>query len=100
MNFNTLFPMSFIEGHNWLGILPLLCMTLTAVFTLVLAPLKQVGRVLSFAMLLIGSLAAVASIAVFPFSETIVMLDGVLVFDRLSQVFSAVLVLAGLAAAV
>ncbi|RZA23589.1 MAG: NADH-quinone oxidoreductase subunit N [Proteobacteria bacterium] len=100
VNFNTLFPMSFIEGHNWLGILPLLCMTLTAVFTLVLAPLKQVGRALSFAMLLIGSLAAVASIAVFPFSETIVMLDGVLVFDRLSQVFSAVLVLAGLAAAV
>jgi NADH-quinone oxidoreductase subunit N len=100
VNFNTLFSMSFIEGRDWLGVLPLLCMVLTAVFTLVLAPLKQVGRSLSFAMLLIGSVAAVASTAVFPFQDTIVMLDGVLVFDRLSQIFSAILALAGLAAAV
>lgn len=99
MSFNTLFPMSLIEGHNWLGVLPLLCMMLTAIFTLVLAPLKDSGRALAFAMLVIGSLAAVASIAVFPFDQTIVLLDGVLVFDRLSQVFSAILVLAGLLAA-
>ncbi len=92
--------MSFIEGHNWLGILPLLCMALTAIFTLVLSPLKGSGRALSLAMLLIGSLAAVASVAVFPFEETIVLLDGVLVFDRLSQIFSVILILAGIAAAV
>ncbi|MBC7661945.1 MAG: NADH-quinone oxidoreductase subunit N [Chitinophagaceae bacterium] len=99
MSFSNMFPMYFIQGQQWLGLLPLLCMALTAIATLLLAPLRLQGRATAFAMLLIGSIAAVASTVVFPFSETIIILDGVLVFDRLSQVFSAICVLAGLAAA-
>ena len=99
MSFSSMFPMNFIEGQQWLGILPLFCMTLTAIATLLLSALRHQGRAVAFAMLLIGSIAAVASTVVFPFQDTIVILDGVLVFDRLSQVFSAICVLAGLAAA-
>ena len=100
MTFNQLFPISFIQGADWIGLLPILCMTLTAVFTLILTPIKGAGRSLSFTMLLVGSIASVASSALFPFEQTIVLLDGVLVFDRLSQVFSAIVALAGLSAAV
>lgn len=100
MNFSAVFPMSFIEGHNWVGILPILCMALTAVTCLVLSPIKESGRVVSLVMLIIGSVAALASSVLFPFEQTIIMLDGVLVFDRLSQVFSAIVVLAGLASAI
>ncbi len=99
VSFSNMFPMFFIQDHQWLGVLPILCMTLTAIATLLLSSLRLQGRAAAFAMLLIGCIAAVASTVVFPFHETIVILDGVLVFDRLSQVFSAICALTGLSAA-
>ena len=99
MSFSNEFIMSVIEGPQWLGLLPIICMTLTAITTLLLSPLRLQGRAAAFAMLLIGSIASVAATVVFPFENTIVILDGVLVFDRLSQMFSAICALAGLSAA-
>ncbi len=100
VSFINLFPMTFLNGQQWLALLPLVCMTMTAIATLLFSALKHEGRAVSLAMLFIGSLAAIGATVVFPPTETVAVLDGVLVFDRLSQVFSVLVILAGVAAAI
>jgi NADH-quinone oxidoreductase subunit N len=98
VSFTNNFPMSILEGPQLLGLLPILCMALTAITTMLLSTLREKGRAVGFAMLIIGSVAAVASALVYPMHEAVVLLDGVLVFDRLSQVFSVLCIFAGLLA--
>jgi NADH-quinone oxidoreductase subunit N len=99
VSFEELFPIQFITGDQWQALVPLLIMSLSSVLALLFSPLHGRWRSASFAVFTAGSVLALLSL-IFTVPETATpILGGVIIIDRLSQVFSALAVSAGLAAA-
>jgi NADH-quinone oxidoreductase subunit N len=99
VSFEELFPIQFISGDQWQALLPLLIMSLSSVLALLFSPLRGKGRSVSFTIFTAGSVLALLSL-IFTVPETSTpILGGVVIIDRLSQIFSALAVSAGLAAA-
>ncbi|HYX35732.1 MAG TPA: NADH-quinone oxidoreductase subunit N [Oligoflexus sp.] len=99
MSFEELFPIHFIAAEQWQALIPLIVMSVSAVLALLAAPWKPKGRLASFAVLTAGSVLALLSLSFSVPDAPVSVLGGVLVIDRLSQIFSALTVAAGLAAA-
>lgn len=99
MSFTEVFPMTTLTGDQWLALLPLAAIGFFAILGLILSPLHSIGRVASFASLTVGALIGIVVLAGQNFETPMVLLDGVLVFDRLSQVFSLFILFSALGAA-
>ncbi len=99
MSFAELFPIQFISADQWLAMIPLLVISASAVLALLASPWRTYGRVGSFTALAAGSVIALLSLSFSMNNPSVSILDGVLVVDRLSQIFSAIIIAAGLAAA-
>jgi NADH-quinone oxidoreductase subunit N len=99
VSFAELFPIQFLSGTEWQAITPLLIMSLSAVLALLFSPLHNKGRLVSFTTLTSGSVLALLALVFMVPDAPVPVLGGVLIIDRLSQIFSALTVSAGLAAA-
>ncbi|MDQ3231894.1 MAG: NADH-quinone oxidoreductase subunit N [Pseudobdellovibrionaceae bacterium] len=99
MSFEELFPIHFIAAEQWQALIPLIVMSVSAVLALLASPWKPKGRLASFAVLTAGSVLALLSLSFSVPDAPVSVLGGVLVIDRLSQIFSALTIAAGLAAA-
>lgn len=99
MSFTEVFPMTYLSGEQWLAMLPLAAVSVFAILGLVLSPLASIGRIGSFASLCVGSLIGIVSLASQSFESPVLVLDGVLIFDRMSRVFSFFILFSALGAA-
>jgi NADH-quinone oxidoreductase subunit N len=99
VSFEELFPIQMIAAEQWQAMTPFLLMSLSSVLALLFSPLHERGRLASFAALVTGSVLALLSLSFGVPDAPVSILGGVLVIDRLSQVFSALAVAAGLAGA-
>ncbi len=100
MTFEQLFPIQFISSEQWQALIPLIVMGISSVLALLAAPWHHYGRVASLAALAAGSVIALLSLSFSVSDAPVSILGGVLVIDRLSQVFSAIAILSGLAAGI
>lgn len=98
MSFQELFPIQPPNALQWQAMIPLLAMSIMSIVALVCSPLKS-GRFFSFTAFVSGCVISLFALT-FSGESSIVLLDGTLVFDRISQVFSFIVVAAGLAAAI
>lgn len=98
MSFEELFPIQYFSADQWQALIPLMIMSITAVIALVLSPWKN-GRIMAFSALCAGSVLALLALAFMPLEAPLSLLGGVLVADRLSQIFSVLVIAAGLASA-
>lgn len=97
MTFQELFTIQFLNSTQWLALVPLIALSAFSILALVLSPLKA-GRFLAFCCLLSGILVALLALAVGGDTGASTLLGGTLVFDRLSAVFSAIVLVSGLGA--
>ncbi|MCX6128870.1 MAG: NADH-quinone oxidoreductase subunit N [Proteobacteria bacterium] len=98
MSFEELFPIQYFSADHWQALIPLMLMSITGVIALVLSPWKN-GRIMAFSALCAGSVLALLALAFMPLEAPLSLLGGVLVADRLSQIFSVLVIAAGLASA-
>lgn len=99
MSFEELFPIQYIPADQWQALIPLLVMSLSSVLALLFSPWHDKGRLAAFTSLAAGSVLALLSLSFSVPDAPVSVLGGILVIDRLSQIFSALAVAAGLAAA-
>ncbi|WP_141732651.1 NADH-quinone oxidoreductase subunit N [Oligoflexus tunisiensis] len=99
MSFEELFPIQILAAEQWQALMPLLLMSLSSVLALLFSPWHNRGRLASFTTLVSGSVLALLSLSFSVPDAPVSIMGGVLVIDRLSQVFSALAVAAGLAGA-
>jgi NADH-quinone oxidoreductase subunit N len=95
VSFTEAFPIQMLTGGQWLALLPLIVMSLTAVGALLLSPWF---RALSLGLFMAGSILTLMVVSISDYQTAQSILGGTIVVDRLSQVFWFLIVAAGLAA--
>lgn len=98
MSFQELFPIQYLNAEQWQAMIPLLAMALMSVLGLVLSPLRA-GRFFAFTSFISGCIVALLALS-FGNEAPVTVLDGTLVFDRISQVFSFIVITVGLGSAI
>ncbi len=97
MSFQELFPIQPLTGEQWQALIPMLLMAISSVVALVLSPLKA-GRFFAFTCLVSGSVLSLLALT-FMGDTSITIMGGTLVIDRIAQVFSFIVIAAGLGSA-
>ncbi len=91
MSFQDLFPVDSLSVLQWQAMFPLLVLGAASVLGLLVSPIPRAGRAFAFASVSGGALLSLIGLSFMSFQDPVSVLDGVLYFDRSSQVFSFVI---------
>lgn len=98
MTFSEIFPIQMLNADQWLALVPLMVMSVTGVLAMLVSPFHRLGRSAAFFILTLGSVISLVTIGLSSGTSQVV-LDGVVVVDRIARVFWFLLIGCGLATA-